>query len=287
MKMKLKYYIIGLFCTLLLGIGYFLYQPVFYSQLPISTLEFVGIAEEEKDTTHNGQDTKGIEQEDLAVEIVAQLEPQEIAVEVFDHRFQEFSQKIFTTLEEKKEFFHKLGLEYLNETVVEYTPILGMNQKSSERYLEDVHGNDILTKKYGSAIASQSLIPMSIRWLGKDIGYGIFAEIDLFPGDFIGVYGGIVDDRALIDDKDYAWAYPCQTLEGGRTTLDGAKKGNELRFINDGKDPNCVVKYILGFDGLWHVCYLALKDIKKGEQLLVSYGPAYWETRKYAYQELS
>ena len=43
----------------------------------------------------------------------------------------------------------------------------------------------------------------------------------------------------------------------------------------------------MGHDNLWHVCYTALKDIKKGEQLLISYGPAYWDTRVYKYKELA
>ncbi len=106
-------------------------------------------------------------------------------------------------------------------------------------------------------------------------------------GGFIGIYGGVVKDRKLVKDRDYAWAYPGKTLEGTRITLDGVEKSNELRFVNDGRDPNCIVKYIIGNDRLWHVCYIAAKDIKKGDQLLISYGPAYWDTRQYKYQELA
>ena len=128
---------------------------------------------------------------------------------------------------------------------------------------------------------------MFMRWLGEEIGHGVFAEEDLPAGGFIGIYGGIVRERAAVKDRDYTWAYPGLTPEGKRIVLDAAIKGNELRFVNDGRDPNCIMRCIIGKDGFWYVCYLAAKDIKKGEQLLISYGPNYWDTRKYKYQELA
>jgi hypothetical protein len=200
--------------------------------------------------------------------------------------FIELSRKIFTTLEERQQFFAEIGIEYLNKTAFDYLPALELDPRKSEKYLANVQQHDFLTKFYGADIAAQRLVPLSIRWLGKNIGHGIFAEEDFFEGEFIGIYGGVVQERVLVKERDYAWAYPGKTLEGGRISLDAAKKGNELRLINDGKDFNCLVKYIIGNDGLWHICYIAAKNIKKNDQLLVSYGKAYWETRKYKYQNL-
>jgi hypothetical protein len=202
------------------------------------------------------------------------------------HLFSELSKKVFMTLEERQQFFVEIGVEYLNEIIFDYLPALKINSHMSERYLLDKKTNDDLTKLYGADIATQKLINLSIRWLGEEIGHGVFAEQDLAPGDFIGIYAGVVQEKLLVRDRDYAWSYPGQTLDGGRITLDAAKKGNELRLINDGRDPNCIVKYIIGMDNLWHVCYIAAKNIKKGDQLLISYGDSYWNTRKYKYQEL-
>jgi SET domain len=211
----------------------------------------------------------------------------ETPVDSAEHCFKPLHKKIFYSPQERREFFKKIGVEYCNDHIFEYQPILEKNAKESEKYLEDIEHNDALSLLHADDIAAEKLMPMSIRWIDSQVGHGIFAEEDLAAGGFVGVYGGQVQDRLLVDSKDYAWSYPAETADGGRITLDGALQGNELRLINDGKDPNCIVEYIIGKDNLWHVCYLAAKDIKKGEQLLVSYGPAYWETRDYKYQELA
>lgn len=211
---------------------------------------------------------------------------EDLVIDIPQHLFAQLDTTIFATPEERQQFFMQQGIDYCNETVVEYEPLFSYNIKQSERYINNQDEHDLLTALYDDDLVLKTLTPMSIRWINQEVGHGIFAEDDLPAGEFIGIYGGVVKDRQLVDSKDYAWAYPEETLEGGRMTLDAKYKGNELRLINDGKDPNCIVKYILGSDGLWHVCYLAFKDIKKGDQLLVSYGPAYWDTRKYGYQEL-
>lgn len=208
-------------------------------------------------------------------------------VKIPQHLFTQLDKVIFYTPQERKDFFKQRGMQYCNQTMVDYEPLLNYQIKASDKYLSNQNEYELLTEVYGDDIALQTLMPMSIRWISPEVGYGIFAEDDLSENGFIGVYGGVVKDRQLVDNKDYAWVYPEQTLEGGRITLDAKEQGNELSLINDGRDPNCAVQYILGFDGLWHVCYLATKDIKKGEQLLISYGPAYWDTREYGYQELA
>lgn len=203
------------------------------------------------------------------------------------HLFKALEKKVFLTPQERKDFFAEFGLEYVNKTLIDYVPIFDMDFKASDKYLSDVAGHDLSTDLYGADIANQTLMPMSIRWIDNRVGHGVFAEDDLAEGGFVGIYGGEVRDRLLIGNKDYAWSYPAETLEGGKISLNACMKGNELRFINDGQDPNCYAKFVIGLDNLWHACYLAAKDIKKGDQLLVSYGPAYWDTRKYPYQELA
>lgn len=206
---------------------------------------------------------------------------------IMHHPFRTLDKNIFYTQHERMSLFTQLGLRYLNDMEFEGALVAVYDARISDMYLADRAGHDALTNLYAESIAQKTLIAMSIRWLGSEIGHGVFAEQDVLQGDFIGVYGGVVRDRALVNNRDYAWAYPGATLQGNRLILDGIGSGNELRFMNDGKTPNCMVKYIVGSDNIWHVCYVAAKAIKKGEQLLISYGPAYWDTRKYAYQELT
>lgn len=195
--------------------------------------------------------------------------------------------KVFYTPQERRALFVDLGVEYLDTTLIDYEYIFNVDPRQSETYLRSTAYYDRLTVLYGADIAACTLTPMSIRWLGSEIGYGAFAEDDLAAGGFVGIYAGAVQDRKLINNTDYAWLYPISTLEGTSISLSGREKGNELRFINDGQDPNCTAKYVIGFDNLWHICYVAIKNIKKGEQLLVSYGPAYWSARQNKYQDLS
>lgn len=287
--MSVKSYKIALVCTLLFVVGgvAYVYRSDQSNQdsqetslaivLPIHLIE------------NNDQAVTYVDQENEPEEnIIDQsvVTPEQIAL-IFPHAFTPLDKKIFYTPQERKDFFNQLGVEYVNEHIIDYAPILDTDAHTSEKYLKDVQENDSLTNLYATDIAMHTLMPLSIRWINEDIGHGIFAEEDLPAGGFVGVYGGIVKDRSLVGSKDYAWSYPGQTLQGGRITLDAAEKGNELRLINDGKDPNCIVAYIIGHDNLWHVCYIAEKDIKKGDQLLISYGPAYWDTRKYKYQELT
>lgn len=195
--------------------------------------------------------------------------------------------KIFYTAQERRDLFVDLGVEYLNTTFIDYEHIFNVDPKLSEIYLRAPDYYDHLTVLYGADIAACTLTPMSVRWLGLEVGYGAFVEDDVAAGGFIGIYTGVVQDRRLIDNTDYAWLYPISTLEGTSISLSSREKGNELRFINDGQDPNCTAKYVIGFDNLWHICYVATKNIKKGEQLLVSYGSAYWNARKNKYQDLT
>lgn len=204
-----------------------------------------------------------------------------------EHHYIELSKKIFTTTQERKELFNELGMEYLDHEVFDYTPAQTSLARLTDMFLEDPETYEFFSELYKDNVAAKTLAPMSIRWLGQDIGYGVFAEKDIENDEFIGLYTGSIQDRSLVESKDYAWFYPATTLDGGTMSLDACWQGNELRFINDGANPNCRVQYIIGHDDLWHVCYVACTDIKKGQQLLVSYGPEYWNTRSYKYQEFA
>lgn len=204
-----------------------------------------------------------------------------------EHQFYELPTKRFTTHEEKLNLFNTLGIDYLKKEIFDYQPAQTIDARQTSMYQEDPTKYEEISFYYKDEVDAQTLVSTSIHWLGQDVGYGIFAEKDITENEFIGMYTGSVQDRSLVDNKDYAWFYPIQTEDEGAVSLDGYSQGNELRFINDGIVPNCQVQYVIGNDDLWHVCYTALTDIKKGEQLLISYGPDYWDSRSYTYQELA
>ena len=203
------------------------------------------------------------------------------------HAFKKIEKTYFRTKKEKKQLFKELNVEYLDYTVIDYLPLLKADVKKCSSYRNQESMNELLSQLYADDIASKKIAPLSVRWLGQEIGYGIFAEADLACDDFIGIYTGVVQDRDLVGSKDYTWAYPVRKEDGGKISLDAKFKGNELRFVNHSYNPNSVVRYVLGLDGLWHVCYIASKEIKKGQQVLISYGTAYWESRKYSYKEIN
>ena len=199
---------------------------------------------------------------------------------------------ISRTREEILAVFKDLGISYCNKTLITYGPALDRNARNCEKYKQNKEFYDQLSALYADDVAAQKLAPISLRWLGGEIGHGVFAESKIAEGDFIGIYGGAVQDKESVANKDYAWSYPTETIndlpvDGVNLSLDAHYVGNEMRFVNDGINPNCIVRYVIGHDNYWHVCYTALRDIAQEEQLLVSYGKAYWDTRKYKYQALS
>lgn len=131
---------------------------------------------------------------------------------------------------------------------------------------------------------------------------GLFASQHLEPDAFILLYLGHVHTNSLSDTdprSDYDLSYDREL----GLSIDGAKSGNEARFANDYRTiadrPNsefrdCFVqvKSTKRADGLkWErrvgIFVLSAgkagkrkKGIEKGEEILVSYGKGFWESRQ-------
>jgi len=293
--MKLKSCIGGLFLLIFLALYYFsFYQSNQLSRCSVdSELSLTSPYNVNDQEVGCADDTRQYDRAQVLIQSLSNVVQSPVAMSVVNppaqekHTFKELENKEFRTRLERQKLFAALDIEYLNEIAVAYEPVLDVDPRSLEKYQAHKEACDILTEIYGDDIAHHHLACMSVRWLGKDVGYGVFAEEDLAEGDFIGIYTGVVQDRSLVTNRDYSWSYPGLTTEGAPLTLDAHFYGNELRFINDGAHPNCIVRYIIGKDDFWHVCYIASQSIQKGEQFLVSYGPAYWDTRKYSYQEFA
>ena len=155
--------------------------------------------------------------------------------------------------------------------------------KKSDYYLEHADSYDKKSELYEGYKSSESDRQIYVKWAGAEMGYGVFANLDLPAGQYLGDYTG-----ALVGDgynTDYMWSHPfVKFLSDGKNItygIDGRYTGNMLRFVNDvPKSENAKVVFFLR-SGEWTVGYVTSRAISKDEQLFVSYGSGYWDARQF------
>ena len=167
-------------------------------------------------------------------------------------------------------FFHTRNIRYIptckweNASLIDKSSITIPEAKESEKYAQ------LIRKKY--------TVPVYIQFIDDAIGYGVFADTDIQPGQMIGEYAGIIkkykpkgaQNKEEVHNESYRWKY-------GSDILDAFDAGNFTRFINHSYNPNLEARYIKTNDNFpAHLIYIARKPIKKGEQLLINYGAHYW-----------
>lgn len=146
---------------------------------------------------------------------------------------------------------------------------------------------------------------ISIRYIGEvkgvDVGHGVFAEVSITQGTYIGEYVGLVStvSETITRDNHYNFQYPsCE----GDLEINGREFGNLTRFINHSLNPNaefiaismddimhviCVRNNVLSAQPLRLVLtflFISLqvtsKDLQDNEELTVDYGAAFWMRQK-------
>ncbi|KAJ3320549.1 hypothetical protein HDV06_005172 [Boothiomyces sp. JEL0866] len=118
-----------------------------------------------------------------------------------------------------------------------------------------------------------------IKWSSIETGFGLYAKQDIPANQVIGLYTGVV--TANSDNTDYEWEYQTDEIDDEEVSIgiNALKYGNYLRFANHvGDDSNSKPEFV-PHNGLWHVLYVAVKDIKKGEEITTDYGEAYFASR--------
>lgn len=115
--------------------------------------------------------------------------------------------------------------------------------------------------------------PLYLQYVSPTVGWGAFASHDIRAGEWIGYYCGVITQ--LVEGNRYSMGY-----EGPLSAycVDASLYGNETRFINHGQ-PNARFRHAANPDGLIGLAFQATSDIRKHEQVLTDYGPAYWGTR--------
>lgn len=182
-----------------------------------------------------------------------------------------------------KHLFEQLSVQYIDEYIVEYTPLLKKDLTDSDYYRDNKDEFTALEKKYGNGIRDKHLAPVYIAGAGS-MGYGLYASDKIHCGDLIGAYMGIIkeeDEMVAYDengyDTDYAWDYPDEFEGEPLLEINGKYAGNELRFVNHQSPANLRGEHTV-VDNQWYIFFIADRDIEKDEQLFISYGEAYWDT---------
>ncbi len=137
-----------------------------------------------------------------------------------------------------------------------------------------------LGKRFIGEIESAYIPVVSVRWVNDQVEFGLFAEEGLEKGSCVGEYTGIIrknDRRYLEPLNNYCYTYPVLD-EIGREYVIDATKGNLTRFINHSYTPNLQPIHVF-YEGFFHLIFLAMRQIKKGEQLSYNYGKSYWYLR--------
>jgi len=193
--------------------------------------------------------------------------------------------EVYRTKEEIQRFFDIQGIGYLERPETTWTPLLSMQLDGSEYYRANREEFEKLSSAYSQDIEQCRIAPVYIQKIDQEIGYGVFAAEDMEQNDFVGEYTGMVQvareesGREMEDggyESDFSWYY-LDAIEGGPVLeINGLVAGNEMRFVNHSATPNVDVEHML-HRGLWVIFFKAARDIKRGEQILISYGEGYWE----------
>jgi hypothetical protein len=118
--------------------------------------------------------------------------------------------------------------------------------------------------------------------------YGIFATQKIDAGTQIGEYVGelylAISQESLqillekIFPSEYAWMIE---INERFLLIDAQNVANELALINDYRDlgprPNVKMQEFV-HKGTMYFGYVAITNIQKGEELLVDYGPKFWDS---------
>lgn len=201
--------------------------------------------------------------------------------------YEAYRKKNFTARAKIHELFDLLSVTYLEKIKVTYDPILKLDARHSIFYLENQEQLDAASRLYAESVEHCKVGPIELRWVNDHVGYGVYATKTIQPGDYVGEYTGLVrlTKKGERSSSAYAWRYPIEPTKNGidvgdnlsrHLWLDAKYEGNEMRFVNHSDTPNVKVVHVIDSKGLLHVCYIAIAEIAKGQQVLVDYGQGYW-----------
>lgn len=136
-----------------------------------------------------------------------------------------------------------------------------------------------LSAYFRKEVLQPSLCEVSLRWIDDRIGWGVFAERDFMPTEYIAEYSGVVRKRVAQDAKNgYCFEYPLAPGADSPYLIDAQDRGGISRYINHSNRPN-LTSLSVHVEGVNHIVLYTVKKISKGDQLCYDYGPDYWKRR--------
>jgi len=188
---------------------------------------------------------------------------------------------------EKRVFLTALQLNYIQMEIIKYRTgdrTKPVNWPPNIKYSNQLDLEPLNTPYHSIICQGNSSSIYEIRTITKKdhpaFGQrGLFAKSEIEKDIIIGEYTGKVLKRRK---NQKCGQYTCILYQDDEVMIDvdAEECGNEIRFINDYRDitahPN--VKYEKAFwNGSWRVIVKTIKKIKSEEEILVDYGPTYWD----------
>jgi hypothetical protein len=172
-----------------------------------------------------------------------------------------------------------LGMRYLKQPEF----LVDTLKNRTKKDLVDPTAFDADEAKFAAKVRDSYLADSYVKFIDDDFGYGLFANSDIKSGELIGEYTGTLVPSSEVKDHSWSWNYPKDLYKSElglpNLSLDGKLAGNALRFANHSDSPNSEMRRVF-VDGYIRIIYVAIEDIAKDKQIFVSYGAAYWESRK-------
>ena len=128
--------------------------------------------------------------------------------------------------------------------------------------------------------------PVECRYISDKIGLGVFSRETIATDTRLFLYSGrmVAPSKRPLSAYYFLTGYNCF-----KRNIDSVTDGCYSRFVNHAPTKSrtgCLsanLKVIcLSYFGFSLMVYETVREIKKGEQLLVSYGPSYWQESKEA-----
>jgi len=175
------------------------------------------------------------------------------------------------------------NFKYIDNLAYQYSGLRSYIKKHYPYYLcsGPIHKSAIwMGTLYRDKIDSGYIVDVSLGHVDHQVGYGLYAEQAIKKDSYIGEYVGLLCSRSRLfnNSDDYCFRYPTHWGSWKSLMIDSSDYGNLTRFINHGDKPNLETFYVI-IDDIVHVCFLATRDIKFGEQLTFNYGNNYWHNR--------
>jgi hypothetical protein len=121
-------------------------------------------------------------------------------------------------------------------------------------------------------------VSVRVSLLGQDVGYGLFARRDFEEDERVAPFSGTVCRGEFPEDRDTRYAFSWEDPLRGPLYIDPTDC--PAMFANDAEGPTQIVglenNTYFNIDNSHDVHLRALRPIRAGEEIFVSYGPEYW-----------